>query len=371
MREKLINFFTIIVGIAVGACVTYVIIANPFSNKQEEEQTAGVLGCQYTSCTNKVTIDNTGISASVEKVYDAVVMIENYKSKTLQGSGSGFVYKVDKENGYIMTNQHVVEKSTSLKVRLTNGETIDAKLLGGDEYLDIAIVSIPIKYVKSVVSIGSTEKLKLGDFVFTIGSPVGKEYFNTVTSGIISGLNRHVTVSVKSNNDWVMDVLQVDAAINPGNSGGPLLNSNGEVIGVNSLKLVDNQIEGMGFSIKIEDAMAHAADLEKGKTIDRPLLGINLINVTDKSLLRRYNISISDDIEYGIVVVSVVDGSGASKSGLKEGDVIVAIDNSKVTDSAYLKYILYKYNPGDKIKIKYLRDGKEKTTEVTLTKNED
>ena len=371
MRERIINFFTIIIGIAVGACVTYIIIANPFASKQEEEQPAGILGCQYTSCTNKVTIDNSGISASVEKVYDSVVMIQNYKGKTLQGSGSGFFYKIDKEKGYIMTNQHVVEKSTSLKIRLTNGEIIDGKLLGGDEYLDIAIVSVPVKNVKSVVSIGSTNKLKLGDFVFTIGSPVGEEYFNTVTSGIISGLNRHVTVSVKSNNDWVMDVLQVDAAINPGNSGGPLLNSNGEVIGVNSLKLVDNQIEGMGFSIKIEDAMAHAADLEKGKTIDRPLLGINLINVTDKALLSRYNITVSEEIEYGIVVVSVVDGSGASKSGLKKGDVIIAIDGAKVTDSAYLKYILYKYSPGDKIKIKYLRDGKENTTEVTLTKNED
>jgi len=367
MRGKFINFLTILLSIFVGASVTYVLIANPFDKDEE----AGFLGCQYTSCTDNVIIDNSGISASVDKVYDSVVMIENYKSKSLQGTGSGFVYKVDKERGYIMTNQHVVDGSTSLKVRLTNGEEVDAKLLGGDEYLDIAIVSIPAKSVIKVATIGKTKSLKLGDAIFTIGSPVGEEYFNTVTSGIISGLNRKVTVSVDSNNDWIMDVLQVDAAINPGNSGGPLLNSNGEVIGVNSLKLVDNQIEGMGFAIKIEDAMAHASELESGKSIDRPLLGINLVNVEDTNVLYRYGISVDKDITSGVVVVSIVEGTGADKSDLKKGDVITAIDKEKVTNSAYLKYILYKYSSGDKIKITYLRDGKTKTTEVVLTKNED
>lgn len=367
MKEKIINFFTILLGILVGSFVTYVVITKPFSKTEEPS----VLGCQYTSCTNKVVVDNTGISAAVSKVYDSVVMIENYKAKNLQGTGSGFAYKTDKNSGYIMTNQHVVEGATSLKVRLTNGKIVDAKLIGGDDYLDIAVVTIPLKSVLSVASIGSTDSLKPGDSVFTIGSPVGEEYFNTVTSGIISGLNRKITVSVKSNNDWVMDVLQVDAAINPGNSGGPLLNSSGEVIGVNSLKLVDNQIEGMGFSIKIEDAMAHISELEQGKKIDRPLLGINLVNVTDTNLLYKYGIKIDETIDYGIVVVSVVDNTGASKSGLKKGDIIIAINDDKVTNSAYLKYILYRYKSGDKIKVKFLRDGKEKTTEVTLSKNED
>lgn len=367
MRGKIINFLTILLGVLAGTGLTYLLIANPFAKEEE----AGFLGCQYTSCTDEVIIKNDGISASVSKVYDSVVMIENYKSKKLQGSGSGFVYKTDKEKGYIMTNQHVVDGASSLKVKLTNGKKVDAELLGGDEYLDIAIISIPIKSVLKVAEIGKTEKLKLGDAIFTIGSPVGEEYFNTVTSGIISGLNRKVTVSVASNNDWIMDVLQVDAAINPGNSGGPLLNANGEVIGVNSLKLVDNQIEGMGFAIKIEDAMAHVKELESGKSIDRPLLGINLVNVADTNLLYRYDISIDKDIDSGVVVISVVEGTGADKSDLEKGDIITAIDGEEVTNSAYLKYILYKYSSGDKIKITYLRDGKTKTTEVVLTKNED
>lgn len=367
MRGKIINVLTIILGIVMGSLLTYVIITKPFA----KEETSGALGCQYTSCTNKVIVDNSGISAAVSKVYDSVVMIENYKVNKVQGTGSGFVYKTDDKNGYIMTNQHVVEGATSLKVKLTNGKEVEAKLLGGDEYLDIAIITIPVKSVISVATIGNTDSLKLGDSIFTIGSPVGEEYFNTVTSGIISGLNRKVTVSVQSNSDWVMDVLQVDAAINPGNSGGPLLNSNGDVIGINSLKLVDSQIEGMGFAIKIEDAMAHVKQLESGKSIDRPLLGINLVSVSDKNILYRYGINLNDSIDYGVVVISVVENTGAAKSDLKKGDVITAIDGLKVTNSAYLKYILYKYNPGDKIKITYLRDGKEKTTEVVLTKSED
>ena len=224
--------------------------------------------------------------------------------------------------------------------------------------MNIWIIRIPVGDVKVVATIGKTSDIQLGDFVFTIGSPVGEEYFNSVTSGIISGLNRQVTVSVKSQNDWLMDVIQVDAAINPGNSGGPLLNSNGEVIGVNSLKLVDSQIEGMGFSIKIEDAMSHVSELENGKSVERPLLGINLL-------------SVSDDIEDGVVVISVEKNTGAAKSDLEKGDVIVAIDGKEVKNAANLKYILYKYKPGDKIKVKYNRDGKEKTTSVTLTKNSD
>ncbi|MDO5564983.1 MAG: trypsin-like peptidase domain-containing protein, partial [Eubacteriales bacterium] len=194
MRERIRNLLKILFGIIVGAGVTYVIITNPFG----EKTSSGVLGCKYTSCENKVIIDNTGISAAVSKVYDAVVMVENYKSNQLQGSGSGFVYKTDSKYGYIMTNQHVVENSTSLKVRMSNGEEVKANLLSGDDYLDIAVITIPLKSVINTVEIGESKDLKLGDSVFTIGSPVGEEYFNTVTSGIISGLNRQITVSINS-----------------------------------------------------------------------------------------------------------------------------------------------------------------------------
>lgn len=368
MRGKIINFLLVLCAFLLGAGVMYVVIANPFNKSNNQ---AGALGCQYTSCENKVVIDNTGISAAVEKVYDAVVMIKNYQGSKLASTGSGFVYKTDEKYGYIMTNEHVVENATKVSVVMTNEKEIEATKLGGDEYLDIAVLRIPVSEVLKVATIGSTEKLKLGDTIFTIGSPVGEEYYNTVTSGIISGIDRLVTVSVNSQSDWIMKVSQVDAAINPGNSGGPLMNSNGEVIGVNSMKLVDSSIEGMGFSIKIEDAMAHVDELEKSQTIERPMLGIKLLNTSDTRTLASYGITIPDNITSGIVVVEVVDGSGASKSGLKKGDVITKIDKEEVMNAAYLKYVLYKYSVGDKITITYNRSGKEHTTTVTLSKTTD
>ena len=212
-------------------------------------------------------VNNVGISESVEKVYDAVVMVKNMKNGRENGSGSGFVYKKDDKYGYVMTNYHVVDGSTSVKIRTTSEEEFEGKVLGGDEYIDIAVIRIPVEKVIAVAKIGSTETLKRGEQVFAIGTPVGEEYFNTVTSGYISGLNRKITVSVKTNNDWVQEVVQMDASINPGNSGGPLLNFNGEVIGVNSMKLVDSSIEGMGFSIKIEDAMKHVSTFEEEKNV--------------------------------------------------------------------------------------------------------
>ena len=366
MRGRIINFAVVLCAFLVGSGLTYVFITNPLDNN--ETPSAGALGCRYTSCENRVVIDNTGISAAVDKVYDAVVMVKNIQSNKVASTGSGFVYKIDDKYGYIMTNEHVVEGANKLTVVMTNKKEVEATKLGGDEYLDIAVLRIPVSEVLKVAEIGSTESLKLGDTIFTIGSPVGEEYYNTVTSGIISGIDRLVTVSVNAQSDWIMKVSQVDAAINPGNSGGPLMNSNGEVIGVNSLKLVDNSIEGMGFSIKIEDAMAHVEELENSKEIERPMLGITLLNASETRALLSYGISLDKDITSGVVIISVVDGSGIDKAGLKKGDVITKIDNEEIGSQAYLKYVLYKYSVGDKIKVTYSRDGKTKTANVTLTK---
>lgn len=367
MRSKLINLVTILVAVLIGSGITYAVIANPFAKTQE----AGALGCQYTACENRVIVDNTGISSAVDKAYDAVVMVKNIQQGQLAGTGSGFVYKTDDKYGYVMTNYHVVEGAAQLEIVTTKEKSVSAELLGGDEYIDIAVIRIPLENVVAKVEIASTEKLELGDFVFTIGSPVGEEYFNSITSGIISGVNRKVTVSVNSTSDWIMDVLQVDAAINPGNSGGPLLNSNGEVIGVNSLKLSNTSIENMGFAIKIEDAMAHVETFEKGKSIERPVLGISMLNATDTYALRMQGINLNKSISEGVVVVSVVEGASADKSGLTKGDVIIKIGDYDISNYANLKYGLYKYNVGDTVELTYLRDGKEKTAKVVLSKSSD
>ena len=166
-----------------------------------------------------------------------------------------------------------------------------------------------------------------------------------------------------------MRVLQIDASINPGNSGGPLLNANGEVIGICSLKLVDDEIEGMGFAIPIEYAMSHATSLESGEKIQWPLLGISMTNVTDTTNIDRNGIKVDSSIKEGVVVISVADNTGAKAAGIKSGDIIIKINDNKVKDSAYLRYELYQYQAGDEINITLIRDGKEKVVKVKLGKN--
>lgn len=315
--------------------------------------------------------EKTSLAASVEKIYDAVVVVEGYKNEQLASTGTGFVYKLDDKYGYVLTNQHVVSDMEKVTLLMTNEEEVEAKVLGGDEYLDLAVLRIDKSKVIQVATIGSSEKVNLGDTIFTVGSPMGSDYRGSVTSGILSGKDRMVSVSVSNaaSNDWIMRVLQMDASINPGNSGGPLLNVNGEVIGICSMKLVDDEIEGMGFAIPIEYAMSHVESLEKGDKIDWPMLGISMANVTDTATLYRNGILVDSDIKEGVVVVSAADNTGAAKAGLKKGDVITKINDTEIKDSAYLRYELYQHQAGDTIEITYIRDKKEHKVKVTLSKS--
>ena len=256
---------------------------------------------------------------------------------------------------------------------MSDDREVEGKILGGDEYLDLAIIRINKSDVKGVAIIGDSSTSNVGDTVFTIGSPMGYEYRGTATSGILSGKNRMVSVSVSNSNteDYVMKVLQTDAAINPGNSGGPLLNINGEVIGINSMKLVQEEIEGMGFAIPIEYAMSHVDSLEKGDSIKWPVLGISMINAKDTGTLYRNNLSVPSTITSGVVVANIAANSGASKSELKKGDIIIAINGEKVQNTAYLRYELYKYKPGESIEVTYYRNGKDYKTKVTLSSSSD
>lgn len=315
--------------------------------------------------------EKNSLAASVEKIYDAVVVVEGYQRDQLASTGTGFVYKNDNKYGYVLTNQHVIADMEKIDLIMTNDEVVSATVLGQDEYLDLAVLRIEKSKIIQVSNIGSSEEMNLGDTVFTVGSPMGSDYRGSVTAGILSGKDRMVSVNVSNSvsNDWVMRVLQIDASINPGNSGGPLLNANGEVIGICSLKLVDDEIEGMGFAIPIEYAMSHAESLEEGKKIEWPVLGISMANVTDTAILYRSGINLDKNITQGVVVISVADNTGAKEAGIQKGDVITKIGNSKVKDSAYLRYELYQHQAGDKITVTVIRDNKEKEIEVKLSKS--
>lgn len=375
MKNKIslgiIILFSFVLG---GLCMYYFSYTHKIVVTENSDGTTSAIAQQTScrSCNSTVIMENGSLAAAVEKAVDSAVMIRNYSNNKVTSTGSGFIYKIDGNYAYVMTNHHVVSGGNKWTIITSTDEEIEGQVLGSDEYLDLAVVRVDKKNYMSNVSVGDSSKIKLGDTVFTIGAPVGYEYRGTVTNGIISGLNRLVEVSVKSSaGDWVMEVIQTNAAVNPGNSGGPLLNSNGEVIGVISMKLVENSIEGMGFAIPIDYAMSHVEKLEKGEKIQRPLLGISMLNVTESYALWRNGIMIPDDVLEGVVVVEISEKSGAAKSGLKKGDIILEINGSKVTNSAYLKYLLYKYNPGETVKITYNRSGKIATTNITLTKNEE
>lgn len=367
MRSKRINIILLLIAFLLGGLLTYGIMTTT---------TNGVVSYNATnSSTNTksvgVSSDKTGISASVAKVYDSVVMVENYQNDALYGTGTGFVYKKDNKYGYLLTNYHVVGGAKSLKVILSNDESVDATYVGGDQYLDLAVIRIDASKVIGVATIGTSESSMIGDTVFTVGSPEGSTYRGSVTSGILSGKDRIVSVAVDSSTteDYAMKVLQTDAAVNPGNSGGPFVNIKGEVIGIISMKIVDDEIEGMGFAIPIEDVMAHIGEFESGKAIERPMIGISLINVKDKVSAYRYGITTDDKITEGVIVAGIEKGSGASKSDLKTGDVIVKINGENTSDIAHLRYELFKHKIGDTIEVTYVRSGKTNTTKVKLTKN--
>lgn len=364
IKEIILIIFSFIIG---GIVMLAVIKFTPLISDVLGERKSSIITKNGTKVYEK-----SSLASSVEKIYDAVVVVQNYSKDSLTETGTGFIYKTDDKYGYILTNQHVIADSNNTKIITSSDEEVSAKVLGQDEYLDLAVLIIEKKYVSLVATIGSSEDMNLGDTIFTVGSPLGYDYRGSVTSGVLSGKDRMVSLSVSSStsNDWVMRVLQIDASINPGNSGGPLLNVNGEVIGICSMKLVDDNIEGMGFAIPIEYAMSHVDTLESGKKIKWPLLGIGMVNVSDKTSLRKNGISISKDLKEGVVVYSIKENSGASKSDLKKGDVITKIDGVKVKDIAYLKYALYQHQAGETIKITYIRKGIEKSTKVKLSSSD-
>ena len=362
MKSKIIYLLTTIFAFFLGIIGTIVVIKyipeKNNINEVNENQTV-----------NNVNITETNtIKTAINEIYDAVVLVETYNNDNQISSGTGFVYKKDLEKGYIITNQHVVENGTKFIITLTNNEEIEATLLGSDVYSDIAVLSINPASVTQIAKLGESSKSEIGDTVFAVGSPLGKEYMGTVTKGILSGKDRTVTVT-SNNNSIMLEVLQTDAAINPGNSGGPLVNINGEVIGVNSMKLVQDEIEGMGFSIPIELVTSLIDKLEKGEKITRPLIGVEMTDITNSYYLYTQRIMVPEEIEKGVVITKTTQDYPAAKAGLQKGDIILEINDNQIKDSAHFKYLLYKFNVGDNVKIKYYREGKIQETNMLLDKS--
>ena len=302
--------------------------------------------------------ESSDLKEAIKNVYDSTIYIEVSNDRGSVASGSGFVYKKDDNFGYILTNYHVIEGGNKYVITFTDGKEAEAQYVNSDSYYDIAILKVNASDVNSVAEIGDSSALELGDTLFTVGAPLGKDYMGTITKGIVSGTNRMVTVSIEQQS-YMMDVIQTDASINSGNSGGPICNIKGQVVGITSSKLVGTGVEGMGFAIPINSVMAIIDSLETLKTIERPYLGVQLSDLNNTFYLQYYyDIKISNDVTFGAVLSFIEEGKPAQKAGLKVGDVIVEMDGKKIENASYFKYLLYKHSVGDKVKIKYYRENK-------------
>lgn len=321
-----------------------------------------------------VTVTETGIADAVEKVYDAVSVVTTYKNDQAIASGTGFIYQKDKNVYYLLTNYHVIENGNKVTVMFTNKEIIETDIVGYNKYADIAVLAFESKDDYNVASLGKSEDARIGDTTFAVGAPLDSEYSWTVTRGILSGKDRMVEVSIDNSvsSDYVMKALQTDAAINAGNSGGPLCNSNGEVIGITSLKLVSDGVEGMGFAIPIEVALKNAEKIMAGKPNETPYLGIQMTNLANAYYSSMFRDNIKEaDLTNGVAVTMVEEGSPADKGGLKAGDIIVKINDEEISNIAYLRYNLYNYDIGETIDISFYRSGKLKTAKVKLISNQE
>lgn len=333
--------------------------------------------------------NETSTTQAVNKVKDAVVSVITYSSnrqsslfgndetdtdpdsQQIASEGSGVIYKKNGNDAYLVTNTHVINGASKVDIRLADGTKVPGEIVGSDTFSDIAVVKISSEKVTTVAEFGDSSQLNVGETAIAIGSPLGSEYANTVTQGIISSLDR--TVSLKSEDGQAISTkaIQTDTAINPGNSGGPLVNIQGQVIGITSSKIASNgktSVEGLGFAIPSNDAQNIIKQLETDGKVTRPALGIQMVNLANVGANDLRKLNIPSSLTSGVVVRSVQSNMPAN-GHLQKYDVITKVDDKEITSSTDLQHALYTHAIGDTIKVTYYRNGKEETTSIKLDKN--
>ena len=314
----------------------------------------------------EVEEENRTITQVIKKVNESIVGISKLKSlgstiftqndMTELGLGTGMIVS---ENGYILTNEHVSgEKYSSCYVTLPSGKSYTANVLWSDSNIDLAIIKINAKNLP-YVTFGDSENIKVGEKVYAIGNPIGFEFQRTVTSGIVSAINRTITLEEDGKNSYMEDLIQTDATINPGNSGGPLINASGEVIGVNTVKITS--AEGIGFAVPINTVKTIVRKFATEGKFKEATLGIFAY---DKNVIPYLNSNLQ--LDNGIYIVQVKVNSPASKAGLMKKDIILSIDGIPLEKMSDLRCNIYEKEPGDKVILQVLRNQRKMTVEVTL-----
>ena len=313
------------------------------------------------------------VTDAVNKVGPAVVSVINLKTsgdffspeQVQQGTGSGIIFQKANGKALIVTNNHVIEGGSSFKVNITtedgNHHEVDAKLLGSDQFTDLAVLEIDDKYVTKVAEFGNSDSLKAGEPAIAIGNPLGLG--RSITVGVISSPKRSIEVGA----NMATDVIQTDAAINPGNSGGALVNIAGQVIGINTLKISDQGVEGLGFAIPVNEARPIIESLVKEGKVQRPYLGLSLVDLSKLPVYVLQELRLPGSVREGVAVAEIVPNSPADEAGLRPRDVIVALDNQEISNSSELrKYLYMKKEIHQKVSVSYYRNGEQQTTSITL-----
>lgn len=363
----------VIAGVVGGGAILYGQQGVQLLQNQNQNQKVST-----TATSTKTIAKNATATSAYNKVSDAVVSVLNF-TKSSQGSyqesseGSGVIYKKTDGSAFIVTNNHVINGAAKIQVMLHSGKKVTATLVGKDAMTDLAVLKIDGTDVTTTAQFGDSSKITVGENVLAIGSPLGSEYASSVTQGIISAKKRLVEATSENGQNYGgSTVIQTDAAINPGNSGGPLINFAGQVIGINSMKLSTSSsgtsVEGMGFAIPSDQVVDIVNKLVKDGKVTRPAIGISLINLSEVTASeQKSTLKIPDSVTGGVVVMSLTNNGPADKAGLKKYDVIVGINDKKVSSQADLREELYKHSLGDTITLTYYHQDTKQTVKVKLT----
>ena len=347
-------------------------------------------GTTTTTTVSKTAVKNeNSTTQAVDKVKDAVVSVITYSSNSqnsllgpdetdtdtnaeqVYSEGSGVIYKKEGDTAYLVTNTHVINGAKKVDIRLADGTKVPGEIVGSDTYSDIAVVKIAADKVTTVAEFGDSNQLTVGETAIAIGSPLGSEYANTVTQGIVSSLNRNVSLKSEDGQAISTNAIQTDTAINPGNSGGPLINIQGQVIGITSSKIASNggtSVEGLGFAIPANDVINIIKQLEKDGKVTRPALGIHMVNLSNLSTTDLQKLKLPGNVTSGVAVRSVQKNMPAN-GHLQQYDVITKIDDKAISSTTELQSALYSHSIGDSMTVTYYRDGKEETTTIKLDKS--
>lgn len=385
-------FLAGLLGVVLGAILVIVAIPQltnfdilPYSI-QPDEDLKETDEAYHNGATQNVSVDvTTDVTKAVEKAGDSVVGITNIQSQSFwgqgegqtqdqqAGTGSGVMYKKAGNKVYIVTNNHVVEGADQLEVTLADGTKVPAEMRGADIWTDLAVIEIDGSKIKKddIAEFGNSDKLKAGEPVIAIGNPLGLQFSGSVTQGVVSGVERTIPVDINQDGmeDWNAEVLQTDAAINPGNSGGALINISGQLIGINSMKIAQSAVEGIGLAIPINYAQPIIEDLEQYGEVKRPAMGVTLEDVNKISAYHQQEtLKLPKEINYGVMIRQTVPNSPAAQAGLKELDVITELDGEKIENVIELRKHLYnKKDVNDQMKVTFYRNGEKKEVTMKLT----